>query len=434
MMSHRSALANTEPAALAEDWQATRTDTGIVTRLLGDEDDYLAGGSSQVGRRIGPTEHELFVSCAPELALQQQFEHLRPDFIAVHDLGTTATRKLLIGLAAAGGRSLQRLAIRRQSHGNVLATLEFAELPTADGGHLRVYATTVDADTAVRQQLARLLLAFARVGALMVGHLPAHAVGSMLAPFRDAMLAGPWPNRELLLLPLSAGTLLGDHAADLARGTGVRVRATPQVVRPADAWGYINGTLTRLRQREPSQGQQLPELLGAPAGNPNAERSAAQDAYPVSIERRARRREPIGRIRPTAAPGPVGPAPVTDALLERYARQVAALPGVLACCVFDVERGVPAAACGADPGATELAHHGKALLATLGASGTALGGGTGCAEAAITLESRHLLLRALPGRRGLALHAVLDKTSGNLTLARLQIQRLDAVFDPPGRG
>ena len=39
------------------------------------------------------------------------------------------------------------------------------------------------------------------------------------------------------------------------------------------------------------------------------------------------------------------------------------------------------------------------------------------------------LLRAVPKHPGMALHAVLDKTHANLTLARLQVQRMDALFD-----
>jgi hypothetical protein len=37
----------------------------------------------------------------------------------------------------------------------------------------------------------------------------------------------------------------------------------------------------------------------------------------------------------------------------------------------------------------------------------------------------------VPKNPGLAMHAVLDKTSANLTLARLQIMRLDVLFDEP---
>ena len=60
-----------------------------------------------------------------------------------------------------------------------------------------------------------------------------------------------------------------------------------------------------------------------------------------------------------------------------------------------------------------------------------LGFGHPLPEAAVTLGSHHLLLRGVPRNPGLAVHAVLDKTRANLTLARLQILRLDALFDEP---
>jgi hypothetical protein len=41
-----------------------------------------------------------------------------------------------------------------------------------------------------------------------------------------------------------------------------------------------------------------------------------------------------------------------------------------------------------------------------------------------------VLLRAVPKHPQLALHVVLDKAQANLTLARLQLGRLDAMFDP----
>ena len=42
----------------------------------------------EIGRPVGNDVRELFVACAPGEALQQQFEHLHPEFIAVHDLAT----------------------------------------------------------------------------------------------------------------------------------------------------------------------------------------------------------------------------------------------------------------------------------------------------------------------------------------------------------
>ena len=59
----------------------------------------------------------------------------------------------------------------------------------------------------------------------------------------------------------------------------------------------------------------------------------------------------------------------------------------------------------------------------------ALGFGHALPEAAVTLGSHHLLLRGVPKNPGLAMHAVLDKTSANLTLARLQVLRMDSLFE-----
>ncbi len=101
----RPRSANESPDA----WAATRAQTALATQLLEDEGDYLATDKEEVGRQIGGNERELFVSCAPAEALQQQFDHLQPNFIAVHDIATSSSRKLLTGIAAASGRAVQKL-------------------------------------------------------------------------------------------------------------------------------------------------------------------------------------------------------------------------------------------------------------------------------------------------------------------------------------
>ncbi|MEO7010687.1 MAG: hypothetical protein ABI156_16175, partial [Caldimonas sp.] len=69
------------------------------------------------------------------------------------------------------------------------------------------------------------------------------------------------------------------------------------------------------------------------------------------------------------------------------------------------------------------------LVIAMSAASRSLGLGRAVPEAAITLASHHLLLRPLPRHPDLVLHAVLDKTSANLTLARLQVLRMDPLFD-----
>ena len=68
------------------------------------------------------------------------------------------------------------------------------------------------------------------------------------------------------------------------------------------------------------------------------------------------------------------------------------------------------------------------------ASAHALNLGDNAPDAAITLGSHHQLLRAVPGRAGLAMHAVLDRGLTNLTLVRLQMQRLDLLLEDGDAG
>lgn len=427
------------PAESPDAWASTRAHTALATQLLPDENDYLAGEKDEIGRQIGGNERELFVSCAPAEALQQQFEHLHPEFIAVHDIATASSRKLLAGIAAASGRAVQKLVIRRQGYGTALATLEFVELPTTDQQSLRLYTTEADADTASRHALAKTLLAYSRLGVVMVGELPGHAIAAALKPLHDDILAGPWPSRNLLLLPLASASTLVTHGLDLGRGTGVAVRTTPQVARPADAWAFITGTWSRLREQAPTDGRAVPEL-GAFRPAPYQGRKAtlapvmggipSGDTLPMEDPATAKPITLTMQPMPSIALGGFN-APPPSTLIERYVKQVSELNGVVSCCIFETQSGHAIAHAGANPGSVALAAYGSELLAAMMNVSRGLGFGHGLPEAAITLGAHHLLLRGVPKNPGLAMHAVLDKTSANLTLARLQLLRMDAMFEEP---
>jgi len=325
--------------------------------------------------------------------------------------------------------------VRRQGYGTPLATIEFVDLPTTDNRSLRLYSTECDADTVHRHALAKMLLAYSRLGVVMVGELPGHAIAAALKPLHDDILQGPWPNRNLLLLPLASASTLVTHGMDLGRGTGVNVRTTPQVARPADAWAFITGTWSRLREQMPGGDRSVPEL-GA----------FRPQAYQP-------RKAPLAQVMGGIAPGDTRPMeeqppPASPALalrpmpqivaatltppsttIERYVRQLSELNGVISVCVFETQSGQAIAHAGANPGSIPLGAHGSELLGAMMNASRSLGFGHALPEAAITLGSHHLLLRGVPKNPGLAMHAVLDKTSANLTLARLQVMRLDALFD-----
>jgi hypothetical protein len=427
--SYRPASA---PVEHPDAWQSTRAETVVNTQVQPSAEDYLSE-SKDIGRQLSNNHRELFVSCDPAEAMQQQFDHLQPEFIALHDIGTVTSRKLLAGVAAASGRTVQKLMIRRQGYGTALATLEFIDFP--NGGNsgsntsLRIYTTEADADTTSRQDLARVLLSYSRLGVIMVGDLPPHLLASSLEPLREAMVTGPWHNRHVLLLPLSASSAISSHGAEMGRGTGVNVRTTPQVTRPADAWSFISGTWNRLReQMHPDTADGLPGLPGA--------NRPARAAAPLSSAP-----SPTPSSGPVTEPSPLAMKPmptlrtaetrVADSPLNRYVHQLIELTGMVSVAIFDASSGRPILHAGARPSAEDLGLHGANLLAAMTSASRILGLGHALPEAAITLGAHHLLLRAVPNHPGLALHCVLDKTHANLTLARLQIARMDSVLDSP---
>ncbi len=397
----------------AEDgWAETRVETSLPTRFQDDPDDYLATNPHDIGRLTGADVRELFVSCDPAEALQQQFAHLQPEFIAVHDLGVSASRQLLLGIARATGRRVQRLVIRRQGFGDSLATLEFVDVPTLPGRPLRVYSTdAVDTDGSARAAIARTLLGFSRLGVVVVGDMPPPAMAAALQPLREATASAAWRNRQLLLLPLAAPSVLAAQGAGLGQASGVAVRTTPQVKRPAEAWAFITASWSRLG--DPVVG------AGVRPAEPQAPTAApAETGF---------------RAMPVVDTPPERAADLTVERMEGYLRRLGEIAGMLSRCVFDVATGRPIAHDGAGPGAEPLALHGGQMLAAMGVAGRSLGFGRLTPDAAITFGAHHVLLRAVPNHPGLALHAVLDRHVANLALARMQLQRMDALFErPPG--
>ncbi len=509
-------------AALAapEAWHATRAQTSLATQIHGDKEEYLSGQKGEIGRITGPNERELFVSCDAGPALQQQFEQVHPEFIVVHDIGTTSSRKLLRGLAAASGRALQKLVIRRQGYGQALATLYFLELPASNGQTLRMYTTQAETDAAARKSIARMLLAFSRLGVVMVGNVSAELLQPELNAMRNDIAAGPWHNRQLLMLPLGSTSNLVALGVDLADRTGITIRTTPVVSRPAEAWGYISDTWKRFNGHDAADSSSapistssgtaeiVPELaVERPSsalpwsGSSFSSTSSGASGYP-SLPPRSAAREPVLPSRATALPrtfrdeAPTSPTPAPlparaaassanggvaaalvraaevravapiaqmglsvlssfvdstrreqapqltiqaplateQGMLARYVRLLSALNGMRSCCIFDVSTGARLAHSGNSPSASELGRQGQMLLAMMKSTAKALGSGEAFPEAAITLESHHLLLRGVPKHPHAALHAVFDKATANLTLARLQVLRLDALFEEAPRG
>jgi hypothetical protein len=402
-----------------------------ATQIVGDKDVYLGNASSDIGRRIADDQLELFVVCQPAEAMLQQFAQLAPDFIAIHDIGTTSSARLLAAVSAASSRKLQKLVIRRQGYGVALATLQFVELPLQPGRSLRVYTTQIDADTQTRHQLAQVLLAHSRLAVVMVGELPPHALDSNLQPLRDAIAAGPWPNRQLLMVPLAPAATLPSQAAALAGHSGVMVRTTPQVGRPADAWSFISGAWNRLNSNTPdATAARAAPVTQAPRAAPVAARPAMHDYAPPPTAASYAPTQPL-ELSPMPATGAQPSVPHNAAVgtpWNEYIKRCVAIKGVIECCVFDIELQRSLAHSGSQRMAERLAAKGAMLHAVMSDSANVLGLGPANPDAAITLDKHYLLLRPMPGRSRIALHMVLDRSHGNIGLARAQLHQIDQAL------
>lgn len=408
------------------------------TQIVADRDAYLGQGRHDVGRRISDDQVELFITADVAGSLQREFVMHTPEFIALHDVGMSASLRLLTSLAGAAGARVQRLSIRRQGHGVALAVLQFVEMPLADGTPVRVYATDINADSVTRQHVARVMLAHARLGVLLVGDLQPNALTGQLQPFHEAMLRGPWPNRDLLMVPLGGITALAAQAQQLAGSSQVAVQVTPHAQKPRQAWAYIGGAWNRLHTN-PSGERALPTDMALAVPRPRVPVSEAA-TQPMELN-------PLGS-QPVQAPRGAMPMPmpVTGSAAQRapappvqmpmpkpggtswqaFAERCGAIKGCQACAVFDLHTLQVLASTGNTPSGERLAQQGATLLSQMNDAGRALGLGPSRPEASISTPTHHLLLRPIPGHPGIAVHIVLQASNSNLTLARMQLERIEA--------
>lgn len=369
-----------------------------ATQIVRDRDAYL-GQSRDVGRRLTESQVELFVSDDPAAALQRELERLAPQYIALHDVGTSSSLRLLQSMAATTGQ-VMRLTVRRQGQGVPLATLQFVEIAGSDGSSLRVYSTDVDADSHSRHLIARVLVSHARLAVLLFGDLPPHALAAALQPLSDAAGHERWPSRQMLMIPLGSPTPLAGFG-NLFQRHGIDVQVAPRIARATDAWSSIGATWNQIDGI-------TPDANSRPGYEPTIEERRSDESEAPT--------EPMG-LRPADSRGGIN--------WFDYVQRCASVKGMISCCVFDRSDGHPLAHAGGRPPAEMLQALGEQLMATAGEIGAMMGAGPGVSEATISFPHHHLLLRALPRQPGVVLHAVLDASTGNLAVAKAQLQRLD---------
>ncbi len=383
------------------------------TQIVSDREAYLGQGRHEVGRRIADDQVELFASTDVASALQLEFAQHAPPFIAVHDVGTSASLRLLSSLASATGQRLQRLTVRRQGHGVAMAVLQFVEVRLADESQVRVYATDLGSEGPLRLAVAKVLLGRSQLGVLLMGGLSPTALANQLQPLNGAVMVGPWPNRELLMVPLGSGLPLANHAAQLAGSSGVAVHVTPHAGKTRQAWAYIAGAWNRLHGGAGSHALQT-DFGPAVAPPPAVPRSEAPTEV-MGLNPLPERPVTATAATPTTAP--------TTGAWKSYVDRCQQLKGAVVCCVFDTATMHPLAHTGPIATATQLAEQGTKLLKAMVEATRAIGLDAAPTEGSVTAAGHQLLVRLVPGHPGIAVHLVLS-SSTNLTLAKLQLERI----------
>jgi hypothetical protein len=380
-------------------------DGGYATQFVRNADDYLQE-SEDIGRDVGNGTRELFVSTDAAEALEIQFDHRKPVYIAIHDVAAKASLKMLAGVAAAVDRACAHLVIRRQGFGTTLASIEYLDCPVeGDMRGLRMYSTAIDADTVTRTHLTRALFRYATFCVVVVGNLPTHAIAEELRILREHLAQGSTPNnwrcRDMLVMPLMANPALPDIVRELTAGTCVTATVTAPVKRPVDVWPILSAAWNK-RQAE------LPEALrGVWLDTQND--ALLSDSFPAGNTAR-----PVARM--VANP------------MDRLVQDLSAQPGVISCCLFEIESSRVMAAAGTLHSGPDMARRGTLFLAAALNGRRQLGLTAPVEEVLIIGGTQALGLRTLQSQCDLAVHLIYTPSETDWPVLRQRIHTLDAAL------
>ncbi|MEX8504587.1 hypothetical protein [Leptothrix ochracea] len=379
-------------------------DGSYATQFVRNADDYLQESEEDIGRDVGNHTRELFVSTDAAEALEIQFDHRKPVYIVIHDVAAKASLKMLAGVAAAVERMGAHLVIRRQGFGTTLASIDYLDCPVeGDMRGLRLYSTAIDADTLTRVHLTRTLFRHAAFCVVVVGNLPTHAISEELRTLRDHLAQGSnpsnWRCRDMLVMPLVVNPALQDIVNELTAGTCVQATVTAPVKRPVDVWPILSAAWNK---RQAS----LPEALrGIWLDTQNDGMISVTPLAP-------------GHARPVARMV-VNP-------MDRMVQDLSSQPGVISCCLFEIESSRVMAAAGTMHSGPDMARRGTLLLAAAQSGRRQLGLSAPVDEVVITGGTQALGLRTLQSQRDLAVHLIYTPAETHWQTLSQRIHKLDA--------
>jgi hypothetical protein len=346
-----------------------------------------------IGSTMGDHIWELFVSGDPSEGLAQQLDAGRIEFMVIHDVGLHVSRRFVSELAKSHASEFQRLVIRREGAGNMLAMLYFADVPASNGKVIRVFSSEVQSDDpATRGRIQVALLSRASICAVLLGDVPGPQMSADLLALGRVVSQGKAPYRSMVLQPIGATVLVDAPLFSLSQEVTVPVRRAEPVARALDAWPFLSSAW----------------LLSRPAASLGGRRSAS--AYDEGI--------PFDLTLNTASPsGHQGAAPVELGAgqgdpLQRLVDSIVAWRDGALCCVYNAKTMAILARAGALPvDAALLAKQGRMMMLAMQAGSQVLDLGRDVLEGSSRLAGHLVVLHALPGDDHLWLIA-LQEVSG----------------------
>ncbi|HET8871694.1 MAG TPA: hypothetical protein VFM48_14700 [Aquabacterium sp.] len=393
-----------------ESWvSSTQVATQFTPRGRDSLSDAKTPADPTIGKAVGGNTWELFVSCLPADALEQQFDLRSPYFIALHDLQGQGARRLLMDIAGRLKAPIKRLLIRRQGFGTELATLYFFDLQASNGQPVRVYCTDAKSDDVTRNQLRKVLIARSRMCVVAAPAMGQADLDSAMISLAQTLQQGRARSGALVFVPLADSTVLAASIAGFSRRVVVPVSMAPASEKAVEAWPFLVASWNKLHaSTSPETPLNLQWLLDAAWPDdaaPPADRSPAQEE----------------------------PSPLRlDQLLHlnSYANGVASCKGVEACCIFNVLTLQMQARAGRSAVATDvMMRQGRVLVATMQASSVALGLGKVIREGVIKLAEHFVVLRLIRGAPNMLLMVITQYDSdADLAALKAEISQQDRFF------
>lgn len=218
--------------------------TELATRLEArwDDESPESAAHPDIGRQVGPDQWELFVTCAAADALQLQFSLKQHCYLFVHGPHAAVGARYLTALAQERRRPLQHLRIRRQGHGDDLASLVWLELVQGEQP-LRLMALEQCSVPQDWPGLVHVMLAHAVVRVVVFDAAAPEPPPVATAWLRDAVPSGavmahaPW-----VWVPWGAHAHERPWSTTWQTAMGLQLRRAPASPRAADAWPFLVST------------------------------------------------------------------------------------------------------------------------------------------------------------------------------------------------